>query len=161
MRNVRCLGDAALAPPAPTLLRNIVESRGFTDAVTIVIAVNAVTLGLETWPLAMQTAGPVPLALNTLALWIFTVEIGLKLWLYRGRFFRDAWNVFDFLIVAVAWVPTTGPFSVLRIVRVLNLFIALIVNSMQSMQSETNDHVRAEALVAHDEREALARRIEA
>jgi len=44
---------------------------------------------------------------------------------------------------------------------VLNLFIALIVNSMQSMQSETTDHVRAEALAAHDEREALSRQIEA
>ena len=258
---------SAIAPPAPTLLKNIVESRGFTLAVTIVIAVNAVTLGLETWPLAMQTAGPLLLALDTLALWIFTVEIGLKLWLYRGRFFRDAWNVFDFLIVAVAWVPTTGPLSVLRALRivlalrllsivpqtrtvigalfqalpgmgsviavlalvfyvaavmatklfgadfpdwfgsvgasmyslfqimtleswsmgivrpvmeqhplawlffvpfiivtsfaVLNLFIALIVNSMQSMQSETNDHVRAEALAAHDEREALSRQVEA
>ena len=257
----------ALAPPAPTLLRHIVESRGFTLAVTIVIAVNAVTLGLETWPLAMQVAGPLLLAVDTLALWFFTAEIGLKLWLYRGRFFRDAWNVFDFLIVAVAWVPASGPLSVLRALRivralrllsvvpqmrtvigalfqalpgmgsviavlalvfyvaavmatklfganfpdwfgsvgasmyslfqimtleswsmgivrpvmeqhpyawlffvpfiivtsfaVLNLFIALIVNSMQSMQSETTDHVRAEALAAHDEREALSRQVEA
>jgi len=257
----------ALAQPAPALLRDIVESRGFTLAVTLVIAVNAVTLGLETWPAAMQAAGPLLLALDTLALWFFTVEIGLKLWLYRGRFFRDPWNVFDFLIVAVAWVPTTGPLSVLRALRivralrllsivpqmrtvigalfralpgmgsviavlalvfyvaavmatklfgaefpdwfgsigasmyslfqimtleswsmgivrpvmeqqplawlffvpfiivtsfaVLNLFIALIVNSMQSMQSETNDNVRVQALAAHDEREALSRQIEA
>jgi voltage-gated sodium channel len=255
----------ALAPPAPTLLKNLVESRGFALAVTIVIAINAVTLGLETWPLAMQTAGPLLLAIDTLALWFFTVEIGLKMWLYRGRFFRDAWGIFDFVVVAVAWIPAAGPLAVLRALRiiralrllaivpqmrtvigalfralpgmgsviavlalvfyvaavmatklfgadfpdwfgsvgasmyslfqimtleswsmgivrpvmaqhpyawlffvpfiivtsfaVLNLFIALIVNSMQSMQTETNEKVRAEALVAHDEREALSRQI--
>ena len=53
------------------------------------------------------------------------------------------------------------PFIIVTSFAVLNLFIALIVNSMQSMQSETNDHVRAEALAAHDEREALSRQIEA
>ena len=42
----------------------------------------------------------------------------------------------------------------------LNLFIALIVNSMQSLQAETNQALRAEAVVAHDEREALLERIE-
>ncbi len=257
----------ALVPPASGQLRNIVESRGFTLTVTIVIAINAVTLGLETWPLAMQAAGPLLLTIDRLALWFFTVEIGLKIWLYRGRFFRDAWGVFDFVIVAVAWLPSAGPLSVLRALRiiralrlltivpqmrtvigalfralpgmgsviavlalvfyvaavmatklfaadfpewfgsvgasmyslfqimtleswsmgivrpvmeqypyawlffvpfiivtsfaVLNLFIALIVNSMQSMQTETNENVRAQALAAHDEREALSRQIEA
>jgi voltage-gated sodium channel len=53
------------------------------------------------------------------------------------------------------------PFIIVTSFAVLNLFIALIVNSMQSMQSETNEHVRAEALAAHDEREALSRQIEA
>lgn len=43
---------------------------------------------------------------------------------------------------------------------VLNLLIALIVNSMQSLQAETNQTLRAEAVVAHDEREVLLDRIE-
>jgi voltage-gated sodium channel len=43
---------------------------------------------------------------------------------------------------------------------VLNLLIALIVNSMQSLQVETNQTLRAEAVVAHDEREVLLDRIE-
>lgn len=53
------------------------------------------------------------------------------------------------------------PFIIVTSFAVLNLFIALIVNSMQSMQSETNEHVRAEALSAHDEREVLSRQVEA
>ncbi len=53
------------------------------------------------------------------------------------------------------------PFIVVTSFSVLNLFIALIVNSMQSLQAETNNSLRAEAVVAHDERELLLQRIEA
>lgn len=250
-----------------TMLRSIVESRAFSFFITAVIVINAITLGLETSPQAMKVAGPLLLVIDTAALWVFTVEIGLKLWLYRSRFFRGGWNVFDFAIVAVAWFPAAGPLSVLRALRimrvlrlvsvvpqmravvgalfkslpgmasilavlilvfyiaavmatklfgaafpewfgdigasmyslfqvmtleswsmgivrpimevhpgawlffvpfiivttftVLNLFIALIVNSMQSLQSETRETMRATAEIAHDERELLLHQIEA
>ncbi len=42
----------------------------------------------------------------------------------------------------------------------LKRFIALIVNSMQSLQSETRDDIRSEAAVAHDERDALMRKLD-
>jgi len=249
-----------------TVLLSIVESRAFNAAITAVIIINAITLGLETWPRAMNAAGPLLLAIDTAALWVFTVEIGLKLWVYRSRFVRDGWNVFDFVIVTIAWLPAAGPLSVLRALRimrvlrlvsvvpqmrtvvgalfkalpgmgsivavltlvfyvaavmatklfgaefpewfgsigasmyslfqvmtleswsmgivrpvmeehpgawaffvpfivvttftVLNLFIALIVNSMQSLQAETSKRQEREASVAHDERELLLRRID-
>jgi voltage-gated sodium channel len=259
-----------LPQPAPLTLtafvRGVVESRGFSITITTVIVINAITLGLETWPAAMDAAGPLLLAIDAAALWVFTIEIALKLWVYRSRFFRDGWNLFDFAIVAIAWVPASGPLAVLRALRivrvlrlisivpqmravvgallkalpgmasilavlmlvfyigavmatklygaafpdwfgtvgasmyslfqvmtleswsmgivrpvmevhpgawmffvpfivvtsftVLNLFIALIVNSMQSLQAETNQTLRAEAVVAHDEREMLLERIE-
>ena len=52
------------------------------------------------------------------------------------------------------------PFVVITSFAVLNLFIALIVNSMQSLQAETTKEIRAEASVAHDERELLLQRID-
>jgi hypothetical protein len=48
-----------------------VESRRFSNTVTAVIVINAVVLGLETWPRL--------LAIDTAALWIFTTELGVKL----------------------------------------------------------------------------------
>ena len=53
------------------------------------------------------------------------------------------------------------PFIVVTSFAVLNLFIALIVNSMQSLQANTNESLRAEAEIAHDERELLLQRIDA
>ena len=55
--------------PAPTrvsdLLRNVVESQGFSLTITAVIIINALTLGLETSPQAMAVAGPYLLALDS------------------------------------------------------------------------------------------------
>lgn len=114
--------------------RRFVESAGFERFVTAVIAVNAVTLGLETWPAAMRVAGPLLLALDTLALAIFTLEISLKLSVYRGRFFRHSWNVFDFTVVAIALLPAAGPLSVLRALRILRaLRLISIVPQMRTV----------------------------
>jgi voltage-gated sodium channel len=121
-------------PDTAALLRQLVESRGFGIAITLVIAVNAVTLGLETWPAAMRAAGPLLALLDRLALLIFTVEIALKLWVYRERFFRGGWNVFDFAIVAIAWIPAAGPLSVLRALRILRVLrLISVVPQMRSV----------------------------
>ena len=63
-------------------------------------------------------------------------------------------------VYPLAWLFFV-PFIVATSFTVLNLFIALIVNSMQTLQNETQESLRAEAVVAHDEREALGRQLEA
>ena len=108
-------------------LTALVEHRRFSHFISAVIAVNAVTLGLETSPFWMERAGGLLLAIDRVALSIFTIEIALKLLVYRGRFFRDPWNVFDFVIVAIALVPASGPFSVLRALRILRALRLLSV----------------------------------
>jgi voltage-gated sodium channel len=85
------------------------------------ILANAVTLGLETAPSIMARWGGLLVALDTLFLLVFTVEIGLRIFAFRGRFFRDPWGLFDFAVVAIAWMPATGPLSVLRALRVLRV----------------------------------------
>ena len=52
---------------------------------------------------------------------VFVLEIAAKLYGRGWAFFRDPWNVFDFLVVAIALVPTSGPFSVLRALRILRV----------------------------------------
>jgi len=128
------MASAAPAPdhvPDPASLRGriaaLVEAPFFQHFITAVILVNAVTLGLETSSTAMAAAGPFLLAFDGIVLAIFVVEIGLKLFAFRLRFFRDGWNIFDFVIVGVALVPSAGPLSVLRALRILRVLRLLSV----------------------------------
>ena len=41
---------------------------------------------------------------------------------YRMHFWRNGWNIFDFLVVAVAFAPGTGSWSVLRALRIFRVF---------------------------------------
>ncbi|MGH1576080.1 ion transporter [Planktotalea sp.] len=86
-----------------------------------VIVLNAVVLGLETSEQVMGRIGGLISAIDTLCLAIFVVEIVAKLFARGGRFFRDGWNVFDFVIVGIALVPSAGAFSVLRALRILRV----------------------------------------
>ncbi len=86
-----------------------------------VIVFNAVLLGLETSDGIMNLFGPLILALDKACLAIFVVELALKLVALGPRFFRNGWNLFDFVIVAVSLVPAAQSFSVLRALRILRV----------------------------------------
>ena len=103
------------------------ESARFTQFITTLIIINAVTLGLETNRGLMATYGSELHVLDRLILLSFTVELLLKLVAYRLRVFRSGWNNFDFAIVAIAWVPASGPFSILRSLRILRVLRLLSV----------------------------------
>ena len=85
------------------------------------IMVNAVILGLETSPAAMALAGPTLMMLDRAILSVFVVEILIKLFAFGPRFFRQPWNVFDFIVVTIALIPASGPLAVLRALRVLRV----------------------------------------
>jgi voltage-gated sodium channel len=105
----------------------LVESRVFQRTIIALILINAVTLGLETSATAMAVAGPVLIAIDKTILGVFVVELLLKGYAQRWAFFRSGWNIFDFLIVAIALVPATGPLSVLRALRILRVLRLLSV----------------------------------
>ena len=106
---------------ARTRIASLVEGRRAQALITALIVLNAVTLGLETSPSIRGTYGSALAVFDALVLTVFVLEIAAKLY-GRGRaFFRDPWNVFDFLVVGIALVPTSGPFSVLRALRILRI----------------------------------------
>jgi len=116
----------------PSALKQVLESRRFQYFIVAIIVLNAVTLGLETDAAFLAKHGQVLHLLDRIALLIFVIEIALKLIAYRLRFFADPWNVFDFIIVGVALVPTSGAFSVLRAMRILRaLRLVSMIKSMR------------------------------
>ncbi len=86
-----------------------------------VILINAVTLGLETFPPAMEQAGGLLRVVDRACLAIFVVELTARLYAQGLRFFRNGWNVFDFVIVGISLVPAGAGFSVLRALRILGV----------------------------------------
>ena len=99
----------------------------FRNTIIGVIIVNAIVLGLETSAPVMAVAGPLILAVDWVCLGIFVVEIALKLVALGPRFFRNGWNLFDFVIVGVALVPSAHGLSVLRALRVLRVLRVISV----------------------------------
>jgi len=96
------------------------SSRSWESFILSVIVINAITLGFETSETVMQSfAGPVLRFFDALVLAIFVIEITLRLYAHRLRFFRDPWSLFDFTIVAISLIPASGPLQVLRALRIL------------------------------------------
>lgn len=98
-----------------------VESSTVERFVIAVILINAVVLGMETSPALMNTFGGLLIGIDAVCLAIFVLEIGLKLVAFGWRFFRNPWNVFDFIVVGIALVPAGAGFEVLRTLRVLRV----------------------------------------
>lgn len=105
------------------------------------IILNAITLGLETVPAVYGRFGPFLYALDKAILAVFVVEIGLKLFADRLRFFRSGWNLFDFAIVGIALVPATSALSILRTLRIFR--VLRLLNKMPRLRLMVEAMLRA------------------
>lgn len=101
----------------------IVENPKFTRFIIFLILLNAVTLGLEASHLIdSDTIYNTTIRLiDHVIIAVFCIELLLKLVAYRWSFWREGWNIFDFIIVAVSITPVTESFSVIRTLRVFRL----------------------------------------
>jgi len=108
----------------------LIERPGAQRFILGIIFFNALILGLETSSWFMERVGTLLLFLDALCLAIFVVEILMKLVLHRFSFFRSGWNIFDFLVVAIALIPASGPLAILRALRILRV-LRLIPNVPQ------------------------------
>ena len=129
--------------------RRIIEARGFEPFMIGLILFNAVLIGLETSHAVMQQHGSLLHFANDVILWVFVVEAALKITAVAprfGRYFGSGWNVFDFTIVVLSFLPFTEEFAlvarlirVLRVLRLvsavpqLRLIVATLVRSIPSM----------------------------
>lgn len=108
-------------------LKHCLEQPWLNNFIIGVIVVNAVILGLETSPVVMVEFGWLIELIDKICLSIFIVEIALKLVAHGVRFFRDGWNIFDFIIVGIALVPAAEGLSVLRALRILRVLRVISV----------------------------------
>ena len=138
-------------PERPSRLWRLVESPLFVTLVLLVILANAFVLGLQTYPRLEREHGSTLDLLNEVFLWFFVGELALRLGAYGrrpGDFFRSGWNVFDFIVIGVAFVPGVRESStllrlarLLRVVRVvrilpdLRVLVTAVVRSLPPLGS--------------------------
>ncbi len=111
-----------------------VESKAFQKFITVLIILNALALGLETDPQIKEYIGKNLRLFDNFVLAIFVFEILGKLIYRKLDFFKNGWNVFDFIIVGSALAPASGSLSVLRALRILRAMRLLsVVPSMRKV----------------------------
>ncbi len=104
--------------------KRIADSGAFQGFIMVVIILNAVTLGVQTYDISGDLSR-ILTVLDDAFLGIFVVEIAIRLTAFGsrpGEFFRDGWNLFDFVVVGAAFAPGLREnATLLRLVRLLRV----------------------------------------
>lgn len=121
--------------------RNLAENQYFNNAITGVIVLTAILVGIET-DYRDDDNGEVFDVLEDVVFSIFAFEVVVRFMAedcHVKEYFRSGWNTFDFLVVALSKIPGGGLVVVLlrlvRLLRVLKLVkslpqLAVIVNAL-------------------------------
>lgn len=105
--------------------QRIVKSQWFNNLILALIVISGILVGMETFPQFDNhtTAGKFVDFVQTAILWCFLGEIVLKIAACGSRpweYFKQPWNVFDFLIVAICFLPIDAKYAaVFRMARLL------------------------------------------
>lgn len=114
----------------------IVGSKYFKNSVTAAILLAGVILGLETYREYLVKYSTFLSTLEDIILSVFVVEIIFKMLVHGNKpwkYFYDSWNVFDFIIVASAFMPFgSGSIAILRLLRLLR--VLKLVKALPKLQ---------------------------
>lgn len=130
-----------------SLAASIAFNHKFELFITIIIIVNSILIGVETYTDNATIAG-----VQRCILYIFTFEIIVRFIAAKDvkSFFSDGWNIFDLTLVLIGYIPANmvanasmmTAFRVLRVFRILRLLraskelkliVTVLVKSMKSM----------------------------
>jgi len=115
------------------LCGKVVNDTRVQVVIILLIAVNAIMLGIATFPFVKDNAQVSRKfeVCDMVFLIIFTVELGMQ-FIYRGfHLFLDGWLVFDFVIIVSSW-----SFSEVQIIRAFRIFRAFrLVTRVKVLQN--------------------------
>ena len=115
-------------------LQRIAYSRWFHDLILSLILLSGVLVGMETYPRYHPDTpvGHALLLIQEAILWVFVAEAAIKIGAHGSKpwlYFKNPWNVFDFTIIAICFLPIGAQFAMVfrmaRLLRTLRLFTAL------------------------------------
>jgi voltage-gated sodium channel len=121
--------------------RQIAQNKTFNNFILVTILAAAIVVGVQTYGEKVAAWHGLLEVLDLIILAIFTIELIVKL-LAEGNkpqnFFKDNWNIFDFIIVAVCWLAhfipgmNAGFIAVIRLARVLR--VLRLINALPQLR---------------------------
>ncbi|MEO0623011.1 MAG: ion transporter [Pseudomonadota bacterium] len=99
--------------------RAVLETDEARNFILSVIVLNGILLGITTSQKLSDSSLYIIEVIDTIVIVIFVLEMVAKLYAYRMRFFAQAWNIFDLVVVLISLMPQNDTLAVLRGMRVI------------------------------------------
>jgi voltage-gated sodium channel len=126
-------------------IKNIVESNWFQKTIIALIIFAAIIIGLETSPELYNKFYDELKLLDKIIIYAFAAEALLKMLQHGSKFYRyfySSWNIFDFIIVVVCFLPGDYHFAaILRLVRILR--VLRIISTVPKLQLLVNALIKS------------------
>jgi voltage-gated sodium channel len=103
-------------------IKKLVENRLFEIFIFLIIILNTIVLGLLVSDKFSSRAIQIFEIISKICISIYIIEAVLEIYAWRLLYFKNGWNVFDFIIVIILLFPNVGIFSGIRSLRILNVF---------------------------------------
>lgn len=105
-------------------LQLFIDSPVIQGVIIWLIILNTIFMGLETFEWYKAYFGTSAQFIEYFFVWIFLLEVVLKIIAHGSNFFKSGWNNFDFAIVLISMIPGNSAFRALRAIRTLRAFRA-------------------------------------
>lgn len=102
-------------------IKTFIETRVFRTAIMMIIIFNSIVIGIQTTNTSFTTS-KILHSIDTVCLMIYLIEMLMKVFVYRKDYFRNGWNLFDFIIIVISLTPTNIPVQVARVLRIFRIF---------------------------------------
>lgn len=102
-------------------LGNIVNNDRLQYCIFALIVINSIMMGVATFPVVKESPSVSSTfeQIDQIFLIIFTIEVAMQLTYLGSAFFKNAWLVFDFVIILSSWI-----FETLTVARAFRIFRA-------------------------------------
>ena len=128
---------------------SITNSAFFRRVVITLILLNAIMVGLDTYPQIHARCGEIFHLADRIILYLFSLELVLRFLGSSPRlaFFRSGWNLFDLIIVGISYLPSSEFFTVARLFRILRALRTVSVSP--DLQKVVNALLRSLPALGH------------
>jgi voltage-gated sodium channel len=102
-------------------VERFLESQYVHEFLALLVCINGIVLGLETSQTIMASFGAYLHWIDHGILYLFLAELIIRVAASGFRFLKSGWNLFDAFVIIIAFIPSAGPLSILRALRIFRV----------------------------------------